>query len=95
MRGFWRSAGLAARIAGERSDLWIPGALASVAFLGWLPFVGAVVPLRAVSIEEGLGMDVSQHGEEAYAEGEGAILVLPERESPLGAAAMVAEGGRA
>ncbi len=45
VRGFWRSAGLAARIAGERSDLWIPGALASVAFLGWLPFVGAVVPL--------------------------------------------------
>jgi hypothetical protein len=45
VRGFWRSSALAARIAGERSDLWIPGALASVAFLGWLPFVGAVVPL--------------------------------------------------
>ncbi len=27
--------------------------------------------------EEGLGLDVSQHGEEAYARGEGAILVLP------------------
>ncbi|MDQ6681777.1 MAG: hypothetical protein M3Y88_00720, partial [Chloroflexota bacterium] len=33
------------RIAGERSDLWVPGALASLAFLGWIPFVVAVVPL--------------------------------------------------
>ena len=29
--------------------------------------------------DEGIGLDVSQHGEEAYARGEGAILVLPER----------------
>jgi len=27
---------------------------------------------------EGVGMDVSQHGEEAYASGEGSILVHPE-----------------
>jgi len=66
-----------------------------VATVVLLKVVGAVVPLRAVSIEEGLGMDVSQHGEEAYAEGEGAILVLPERDTAVGAAAMLAEGGRA
>jgi len=28
--------------------------------------------------EEALGLDVAQHGEEAYATGEGAILVVPE-----------------
>jgi Amt family ammonium transporter len=38
--------------------------------------VAALVPLRVDRTEEGLGMDVSQHGEEAYADGEGAILIL-------------------
>ena len=34
--------------------------------------------LRATTPDEGLGLDVSQHGEEAYARGEGAILILDE-----------------
>ena len=29
-------------------------------------------------LEEALGMDIVHHGEEAYASGEGAILVVPE-----------------
>ena len=33
------------------------------------------MPLRATEREEALGMDIVQHGEEAYATGEGAILV--------------------
>jgi Amt family ammonium transporter len=37
-----------------------------------------VTSLRAVPRVEGVGMDVSQHGEEAYASGEGSILVQPE-----------------
>jgi ammonium transporter, Amt family len=41
-----------------------------------LKLIGLVTPLRASAREEGLGLDVSQHGEEAYASGEGAILVL-------------------
>ena len=40
--------------------------------------VGAVRPLRAGRKEEGVGMDVPQHGEEAYGSGEGAILVMAE-----------------
>jgi Amt family ammonium transporter len=36
------------------------------------------MPLRATEREEALGMDIVQHGEEAYATGEGAILVTPE-----------------
>ena len=32
------------------------------------------MPLRATETEEAIGMDIVQHGEEAYARGEGAIL---------------------
>ena len=55
-----------------------------------------VLPLRAEANDEGIGMDVSQHGEEAYADGEGAILVLPDRGVPAaGSPVMATEGGRA
>jgi Amt family ammonium transporter len=37
-----------------------------------------VTPLRAAELEESLGLDVVEHGEEAYATGEGAILLTPE-----------------
>ena len=40
-----------------------------------LRLIGLVMPLRATEREEALGMDIVQHGEEAYASGEGAILV--------------------
>ena len=42
-----------------------------------LRLVGLVFPLR-LGARETLGMDVVQHGEEAYSSGEGAILVTPE-----------------
>ncbi|AEV17251.1 Ammonium transporter [Thermus sp. CCB_US3_UF1] len=47
-----------------------------------LKLTGLFTPLRAHPKEEGLGLDVSQHGEEAYASGEGAILVLSEATPP-------------
>jgi len=59
-----------------------------------LKIVGVIIPLRADSAEEGLGMDVSQHGEEAYVDGEGAILVLPEHVAPSVRPAMAPVGGR-
>ncbi|HET8813751.1 MAG TPA: ammonium transporter [Solirubrobacterales bacterium] len=43
-----------------------------------LKVIGAVMPLRATDREEAMGMDVNQHGEEAYVTGEGAILLLPD-----------------
>jgi Amt family ammonium transporter len=43
-----------------------------------LKAIGAVMPLRATDREEAMGMDVVQHGEEAYVTGEGAILLLPD-----------------
>jgi Amt family ammonium transporter len=44
-----------------------------------LKVVALVAPLRASEKEEGIGMDVTQHGEEAYSRGEGAILVHADR----------------
>jgi len=43
-----------------------------------LKAIGAVMPLRATDKEEAMGMDINQHGEEAYVTGEGAILLLPD-----------------
>ncbi|MBA2523887.1 MAG: ammonium transporter, partial [Solirubrobacterales bacterium] len=53
-------------------------AYAFVATFVLLRLIGAITPLRASEHEEALGMDIVQHGEEAYASGEGAILVVPE-----------------
>ena len=59
---------------------------------GLLKIMALFAPLRAVAREEGLGLDVTQHGEEAYARGEGAILVLPEtQELPASIAAPALE----
>ena len=57
--------------------------LVSVVWSGGVTFlllkaIGVVHPLRANRGEEGLGLDVSQHGEEAYTSGEGALLLLRE-----------------
>jgi Amt family ammonium transporter len=51
---------------------------AFVATYALLRLMGAVMPLRADEREEALGMDIVQHGEEAYVTGEGAILVSTE-----------------
>jgi Amt family ammonium transporter len=57
------------------------------AFAGtWLllRLVGLIMPLRASDTEQAIGMDVVQHGEEAYTSGEGAILVVSEGDSGRG-----------
>ena len=41
--------------------------------------LGLVTSLRTDTKEEGLGLDFTQHGEEAYSRGEGAILLLERR----------------
>ena len=62
-----------------------------------LKVMAALMALRAEVGDEGIGMDVTQHGEEAYTSGEGAILVLPELEAPSIAlqARLANEGGKA
>ena len=71
-------------IAGNVRQVFVQvgAVLAVLAYSGlgtWLILlvIGDIRPLRADVRHEGLGMDVSQHGEEAYARDEGAILVLP------------------
>ncbi|MDX1501255.1 MAG: ammonium transporter [Thermoanaerobaculia bacterium] len=52
-----------------------------------------IVPLRVTAREEGTGLDIPLHGEEAYAHGDGAVLLLPptarpeKRAAPLGSEA--------
>ncbi len=69
-------------------------ALATVAILR---LIALFTPLRVSPREEGLGLDLTQHGEEAYARDEGAILVLPREAAvePAPAAAALLAGGRA
>ncbi len=55
----------------------VPAYAFTVTFL-LLKVIGAVMPLRGEDRDEALGMDLMHHGEEAYATGEGAILVTPE-----------------
>jgi Amt family ammonium transporter len=54
-----------------------------------LKVLGSVMRLRAHESEESIGLDVSEHGEEAYATGEGALLLTPE--DGLRAPALVAQ----
>ena len=79
------------------------GVLAAAAYSGAATFLllkllGLVTALRVSSREEGLGLDVSQHGEEAYADNEGAILILKRDEAAVPVLALetatTAAGGR-
>jgi Amt family ammonium transporter len=59
------------------------GVVAAIVYSGsatlvLLKLVSLVLPLRARTRDEGMGLDVVAHGEEAYGTGEGAILVLHE-----------------
>lgn len=57
-------------------------AYSGVMTLGLLKLVAVFVPLRVGDAEERRGLDVPLHGEEAYSDGEGAILVLPQVGTP-------------
>ena len=72
---------------GNASQLWkqalgAGAVIAYTALLTWLllVLVKMVSGLRAAEREEASGLDVTQHGEEAYSDGEGAILVLSTNE---------------
>jgi ammonium transporter, Amt family len=58
-------------------------AYAFVATYVLLKVIGALMPLRVNEREEAQGMDTTQHGEEAYASGEGAILITPQDGEPV------------
>jgi ammonium transporter, Amt family len=82
----WNPAGTDGVIAGNWRQLGIQSVAvvativySAVATLVILKVIGLVTSLRATIKEEGLGLDVTQHGEEAYSRGEGAILLLDGR----------------
>ncbi|HJR15561.1 MAG TPA: ammonium transporter [Gemmatimonadales bacterium] len=81
----WNSAGNDGLLFGNPGQLGLQalGAVSSAVYAAIMTLVilkalALVMSLRAVPRIEGVGMDVSQHGEEAYASGEGSILVPPE-----------------
>jgi Amt family ammonium transporter len=83
---WWNPAGNNGWIHGNGRQVGIQ----AMAILATLVYSGAVTfiilkllalawPLRTDARDEGLGLDFTQHGEEAYSRGEGAILVLDGR----------------
>ena len=92
----FNSAGNDGLLAGNAGQLVTQalGVSVSVVYAGVMTLVilkalAAVVKLRSDAKTEGLGMDVSQHGEEAYSSGEGSILVLPAEVAPVAAPSAV------
>jgi Amt family ammonium transporter len=75
------------------------GVVATIAYSAIMSFVllkaiAMVSALAADAKAQGRGMDITQHGEEAYTNGEGALLVLEDREAePLVRPAAVAPAG--
>jgi len=70
---------------GNAAQLWdqllavaVAPAYAFAATYVLLRVVNALMPLRATERDEAVGMDIVQHGEEAYVTGQGAILVIPD-----------------
>jgi Amt family ammonium transporter len=68
------------------------GVVVAIGYSGGMSFlllklVGAVMPLRVADRGQGVGLDITQHGEEAYTHGEGALLLLDRRTSPERASA--------
>jgi len=78
--------GNAAQLGHQALAVLISPIYAFVATYVILRLVGAVTPLRATEREEAVGMDVAQHGEQAYVSGEGALLISvgPKVEAELG-----------
>jgi len=62
---FYQAAGVAATIAYSAAGSFI-----------LLKAIGLIMPLRPDERDEAVGLDVLEHGEEAYSSGEGAVLVL-------------------
>jgi Amt family ammonium transporter len=85
--------GNAAQLGHQALAAVVAPAYAFTATFLLLKLIGLVMPLRATQHEEALGMDVTQHGEEAYVTGEGAILITPDGVDDVPAKVPVANPG--
>jgi Amt family ammonium transporter len=70
-------AGNPGQIAVQLYSVIVVLAYSGIATYAVLKLVGLVLPLRTSGRVEGVGLDVAEHGEEAYTTGDGAILVSP------------------
>jgi Amt family ammonium transporter len=71
--------GNAAQLADQALAAIVAPAYAFAMTFALLKLIALFSPLRVSEREEAIGMDIISHGEEAYATGEGAILVEPAR----------------
>jgi Amt family ammonium transporter len=74
---------------GNVALLWyqLAAVLATIAYsaivtFGLMKVIALVSPLRATTKDEGMGLDLTQHGEEAYTDWEGAVLIQERRRTP-------------
>ncbi len=65
------------QVAIQAGSVLLVAAYSAGATFGILKLLALVMPLRISSRVEGVGLDVTEHGEEAYTGGDGAILVSP------------------
>jgi Amt family ammonium transporter len=75
------------QLLAQAAGIVVVAAYSGLASWMLLKLIGLFAPLRTESRREGLGLDLIEHGEEAYTNGEGAILVLPESGSRSATAA--------
>jgi Amt family ammonium transporter len=75
------SAGLIAgnvrQVGVQLIGLLVVAAYSGLATTVLIKLVNAVARVRSSQRDEAVGLDVTQHGEEAYTRGEGAVLVMP------------------
>jgi Amt family ammonium transporter len=88
-------AGHAAQLGVQAYSILVVMAYSAAATFVILKLIALVVPLRIGVRVEGVGMDVTEHGEEAYTTGDGAILVTPADAAPgrRSATVMASTGG--
>jgi ammonium transporter, Amt family len=68
--------GNASQIGIQFVAVLVAGGYSAIVTLGVVRGMEAFAPMRAAAEDEAIGLDVSEHGEEAYAREDGAILIL-------------------
>jgi Amt family ammonium transporter len=66
-------------VARQAAAIAAAGVYSGLATFAILRLIAVFMPLRTSARNEGVGLDLVEHGEEAYARGDGAVLVLPRR----------------
>ena len=70
-------AGRAEQVGLQVMGLAVAAVYSGAATFALVKLVGAVLPIRSNARGEAIGLDITEHGEEAYTHGEGTVLVLP------------------